>query len=279
VQVIDLLAGHPGQPMSFTDISRRLGLSRATCHAVLTTLTDAGYVLRNEDKTFLLGPSLVAVGRSAEASYPRAPEVRQMIVELVAQTGRSCVLTATNGASLTVLGYEGEPPRGDHVTTGSGVPFAAPFGVVHAAWASDAVVARWVQRGVEMGAGAFERVAELLRGVRERGFSVAPFDKDRRRLWELFALAQRNLVSDDLRQLIARASGPVGHDHLWAEITDLPTVAVSSISSPVFAAPGRVTFALHLEVLDEALPSSELRHLIEQVVATATGASDHLQKG
>jgi DNA-binding IclR family transcriptional regulator len=279
VQVIDLLANHPGEAMSFTDIARRLELSRATCHALLTSLTDAGYVLRNDDKTFLLGPSLVAIGRSAERSYPHIPAVREMIAELVAETGRSCVLTATNGTLLTVLGYEGEPPRGDHAPSGSRVPFAAPFGVAHAAWSSDAVVARWVERGAEMGAGVFERVGDLLREVRERGFSISPLDTQRRQLWELFELVQKNLLSDDLRQLIARSSGPIGRDYLWEEIAHRERVAVSSISSPVFSAPGRTTFALHLEVLEEDLPFDELGRLAGGLLATAQRASSYVGSG
>jgi DNA-binding IclR family transcriptional regulator len=273
--VLDLLANHPGEPMSFTDIARRLALSRATCHALLTSLTDAGYVLRNDDKTYLLGPSLITIGRSAERSYPHVPAVRSIIAELVEDTGRSCVLTAVNGTVLTVLGYEGDPPQGEHAPGGNRIPFAAPFGVAHAAWANDAMIRRWVDRGAEIGAGRFDRTDQLLREVRERGFSVSPLERERRQLWELFELVQKDLLSDDLRQLIARSSGSIGHDYLSDQIQG-PTVAVSSISSPVFSAPGRTTFALHLEVLDDALPVEDLEDLARRLVATAQRSSEHI---
>jgi DNA-binding IclR family transcriptional regulator len=276
VLVLDLLANHPGEPMSFTDIARRLDLSRATCHALLTSLTDAGFVLRNDDKTYLLGPSLITIGRSAERSYPHVPAVRSIIAELVAETGRSCVLTAVNGAAITVLGYEGEPPQGEHAPGGNRIPFAAPFGVVHAAWASDAMVGRWVERGAEIGAGRFLHTEDLLAEVRRRGYSVSPLEVERRQLWELFELVQKDLLSDDLRQLIARSSGPIGHDYLWDEIVDRDRIAVSSISSPVFSSPGRTTFALHLEVLDDALPFAELQRLADLVLATSGRASAHI---
>jgi DNA-binding IclR family transcriptional regulator len=276
VMVLDLLANHPGEPMSFTDIARRLALSRATCHALLTSLTDAGYVLRNDDKTYLLGPSLITIGRSAERSYPHVPAVRSIIAELVEETGRSCVLTAVNGTVLTVLGYEGEPPQGEHAPGGNRIPFAAPFGVAHAAWANEAMVRRWVDRGAEIGAGRFGQTDQLLHEVRERGFSVSPLERERRQLWELFELVQQDLLSDDLRQLIARSSGSIGHDYLAEEIFGRPTLAVSSISSPVFSAPGRTTFALHLEVLDDALPVADLQDLAGRLVATARRASDHI---
>ncbi|HEX7094963.1 MAG TPA: helix-turn-helix domain-containing protein [Acidimicrobiales bacterium] len=275
VRVLDLLGNHPGEPMSFTDIARRLELSRATCHAVLTSLTDAGYVLRNDDKTFLLGPSLIALGRSAERSYPHFPAVRSIIAELAAETNRSCVLTAVNGAVLTVLGYEGKPPQGEHSAAGNRIPFAAPFGVAHAAWATEDAVRQWVDRGAEIGAGRFEQTDQLLTEVRKRGFSVSPLERERRQLWELFELVQKGLLSDDLRQLIARSTGPIGHDYLWEEI-NRPTVPVSSISTPVFSAPGRTTFVIHLEVLDNALPRAELRRLAGRLVATAQRCSEQI---
>jgi DNA-binding IclR family transcriptional regulator len=273
VLVLDLLANHPGEPMSFTDISRRLSLSRATCHALLASLTDAGYIMRNDDKTYLLGPSLIAVGRSAERSYPYVPAVREVVTELVERTNRSCVLTVTDGTTLTVLDYEGQPPRGEHTPHGNRVPFAAPFGVVLAAWSGESMLERWAERGAEMGAGRFERSAQLLQEVRERGYSASPMDPERRQLWELFELAQKDLVSDDLRRMISRARGAIGHDYLWEELAGRDHVAVSSVSSPVFAAPRRAAFAIHLEILDEHLPFAELERLAAEVVATAQRAS------
>jgi DNA-binding IclR family transcriptional regulator len=273
VLVLDLLANHPGEPMTFTDISRRLDLSRATCHALLASLTDAGYIMRNADKTYLLGPSLIAIGRSAERSYPYVPAVREVVATLVEKTDRSCVLIVTDGTTLTVLDYEGESPRGEHAPHGNRVPFAAPFGVVLAAWSGESMLERWVDRGAEMGAGRFERSAQLLYEVRERGYSASPLDPERRQLWELFELAQKDLVSDELRRMISRSNGPIGHDYLWEELEGRDHVAVSSISSPVFAASGRAAFAIHLEILDEHLPFVEFERLAAEVVATAERAS------
>lgn len=278
IQVIELLAKEPGVRMSYTEIAQRLGLSWATCHAVLTSLTAAGFLLRGEDKRFVLGPSLVAAGRAAERSIAYGPEIREMISDLSARTGKSCLLTAKSGESLVNLGGEAS---GASVTMGGRrVPFAAPFGVIHAAWSSRPIVERWRERGTEMGAGESDRVDQLLDEVRERGFSISPLDKDRRHLWELFELVQRGLLSDELRELIARSSGPVGRDYLWSEVTSAEALSVSSISAPIFRSPGQsVAASLHLEVLDDSVSPQQLDDLVGAVVEVAAAATAGIVAG
>ncbi|VWX46503.1 IclR family transcriptional regulator [Novosphingobium sp. 9U] len=63
--ILNFIADHPGQAFALTDLVRALKLSRATCHALLTGLVDVGYLYRTGDKTYVLGPALAAIGRTA----------------------------------------------------------------------------------------------------------------------------------------------------------------------------------------------------------------------
>src|SRR6202008_2133818 len=70
VALLNFLAAHTDQEWSLSELARRLHLNKATAHAMLTPLTDPGYVLRHPvEKTFTLGPAVIAVGN--------APAVRQ----------------------------------------------------------------------------------------------------------------------------------------------------------------------------------------------------------
>lgn len=80
--ILNFIADHPGQAFALTDLVRALKLSRATCHALLTGLVDVGYLYRTTDKTYVLGPALAAIGRTAAAHFSplqvAQPEMRSL---------------------------------------------------------------------------------------------------------------------------------------------------------------------------------------------------------
>lgn len=83
--ILNFIADHPGQAFALTDLVRALKLSRATCHALLTGLVDVGYLYRTSDKTYVLGPALVALGRTAAEHFSplqiAQPEMRRLADE------------------------------------------------------------------------------------------------------------------------------------------------------------------------------------------------------
>src|SRR3546814_10662225 len=85
VSILNFFADHPEQSFTLTDLVRALKLSRATCHALLTGLVEAGYLYRSHDKSYVLGPTLDAIGRIADPhSSPlqiTQPEMRALADE------------------------------------------------------------------------------------------------------------------------------------------------------------------------------------------------------
>ena len=80
--ILNFIADHPGQAFALTDLVRALKLSRATCHALLTGLVEVGYLYRTSDKTYVLGPALTAIGRTAAEHFSplqvAKPEMRSI---------------------------------------------------------------------------------------------------------------------------------------------------------------------------------------------------------
>ncbi len=80
--ILNFIADHPRQSFALTDLVRALKLSRATCHALLTGLVDVGYLYRTSDKTYVLGPALAAIGRTAAEHFSplqvAQPEMRKL---------------------------------------------------------------------------------------------------------------------------------------------------------------------------------------------------------
>src|SRR5207245_4534029 len=120
VAVLNLLAAHPQQRYTLSEIARDLKLNKATLHAILGALTDEGYLVRDPAaKSYALGPALVALGNSAVSTYPAAecavPEMRALTDEL----GLDCVASAAISDEIVILARAGVP---------------RPFGVYIQAW-------------------------------------------------------------------------------------------------------------------------------------------------
>lgn len=270
VGVLEVLAAHPGQPLSFTEILREVGLSRATCHAVLVSLNEAGYVIRHGERSYVLGPAVAAIGRSAEASFPYVPAIRHLVQDLVAESGHPCALTSVSDDWVIVLDHAGALAGPDHLRRGNQVPFVAPYGTVHAAWSHPTVRNHWLSGGAIPSA----QLKRLLSQVQQRGFSVSPFDEARRHLRELLALIKKDVLSQDLRRLVERASGPVSRDYLDGEMDMARSLAVSSVSCPVFDENQRVTFAIHLEILEDKVSRDDLVAYARAIRHTAANATE-----
>ena len=170
--ILNFIADHPGQAFALTDLVRALKLSRATCHALLTGLVDVGYLYRTSDKTYVLGPALAAIGRTAAAHFSplqiAQPEMRQLADTFDVVCGAyflegDTVHLRDRAASLSHVGYP-IPLGNRHTLTESLAP------VFYAGSRQDAL--QWFARRFD---GEHERSARFeatIDFVAERGFGV-----------------------------------------------------------------------------------------------------------
>ena len=173
VAILNFFAAHPGQSFILTDLVRALRLSRATCHALLAGLVDAGYLYRTPDKSYVLGPALISIARIAHEHlspmHVAQPEMRvladefDVICSAFFREGDDVVERARAAA---VSHLELSIPQGARLR------LRAPFGAVYYAWSSPEVAEAWLNEASLPAAPEHRtRMMEGMVFTREHGYS------------------------------------------------------------------------------------------------------------
>ena len=275
VALINLLVSHPGEGFTLSEIARRLRVSKATCHPMLTALTAAGFLVRHPTRrTFRLGPALIAAGQTAAAGFPALEAARPALLEVSEQLGLTCLAVAPAGDHLLLVDQAWDPRRDvPHLRVGQELPFRAPWGSIFVAWAHADEVTAWTARAGAQG----DRYAEALAVVRQRGYSVelqaAPAD----RLRAIVAALADTVAGGDREALAARLLHELGgeHDTLLSGIEPERRYTIGSVAAPVFDGRGRVVLGLSLVGFSEALTGAavaETGHRLRTATATITAA-------
>ena len=254
VAILNFLAAHPDDAFTLSELCRRVGITKATAHAMLNALADAGYLLRHPtDKTFTLGPALIAVGSAAAArrmevvDYARE-EMRRLADALRVQV----VATIAMGEEIVVLAREGtaEPFRVT-LDVGQRLPLVPPIGTVFVAWSPPSEIDRWLRRaGKDVTVAQVDRYRAAVDAVRRRGWSVG-------------VEVPVPLASETLLEELA-------HDeYLLLELEKAHTYRLSHISAPVFGPDGSVVLALNLLGFPGLLRAEQVPELADRLVAAA----------
>lgn len=175
IAVLNFFVEHPTQAFTLTDLVKSLRLSRATCHALLATLVDTGYLYRKPDKSYVIGPALVAAGRTARAYYSPLEIAREEMRSLADEYDAICtalfrekeeIVLRDRAGGMSHLGWL--PPIGQRIN------MMTLWGGLSLAWESDATILDWINR-VEIDPASEERARALdaMRAARERGYFFA----------------------------------------------------------------------------------------------------------
>jgi DNA-binding IclR family transcriptional regulator len=153
-------------------VVRRLGLTQATTHAILTTLCARGWASRDPvDKTFSLGPALAAVAAQLDTARPLAHTARSAVLQLADEFGYAASVVERFGDSLVITAFE-DAGQQSGAAPGDRIRYAPPFGVAFAAWDTEDQQHAWIQRGTATNSALARRLEEVLARTRERGFDV-----------------------------------------------------------------------------------------------------------
>ncbi|OCB59034.1 transcriptional regulator [Mycobacterium vulneris] len=248
LDVIELLAGSGDKRLRFSDIVGALDLTQATTHAILKTLCDRGWLIRDPaDKTFALGPALAVVAARTEASRPLAHAARIAAQELSEQLGFAASVVERAGTELVITAFEGAGPGGPPTDR---IRYAPPFGVAFAAWDSPAEQRAWIDRAPTASAALTERLVEVLAQTRDRGFDVDWTTPDLTRAAQVVGALPSDGLPDHVRDIT---------DQLLAEFTTMglapaddaarTSQPVATIAAPVFDAQGGVALILSVHPL------------------------------
>src|SRR6516162_11354978 len=113
IDIIEFLSLFPERGFTLSEIVRATQINIASCYAVLNRLTERGYLTRSpEEKTYTIGPSLIAVGQAGLKSQPLIARARSAAEELVRELDIPVLLSTVVGAEiLAVLALENADGR------------------------------------------------------------------------------------------------------------------------------------------------------------------------
>ena len=176
--ILDLLMANPQQAFGLTEMTRRLNLNKATCHAILTTMANYGFLVQHpKTKAYRLGPSIIAAGNAAFAQFPVLEYARPELESLQSDLDIGFAVTARSKLHLVLLAlYGSATPLIDSFQLGLRLPNTAPVAACFTAFSPAKQLEDWLTRAHESRGGYNEKLDQKLRvaviGIRARGFEV-----------------------------------------------------------------------------------------------------------
>jgi DNA-binding IclR family transcriptional regulator len=280
VLVLDFLARHPLERFGLSELARRLDVSKPTCLGIVTTLTDAGYLVRDAaDKTYRLGPALITLGHNAQESMRVSPAAREELRRLSADFRTTAALSGVIDDRITLLELVAPPGADVTVQVGQSYPFAPPVGLMFVLW-DDEAVRDWLAREPTMPLRSdTQRLDRVIAECRAAGYLVERRTPAGRRLYALMAGMSTNLP-DELRALLGEMISDIGERvYLRSEATAAERrrarIDISVISAPVYDHHGRQAMVVSLQI-GRALTDVEITERARGLMAAADALTTQL---
>lgn len=267
VAVLDFLARYPHDRFGLSEIARRVGLAKPTTLGIVTTLTEAGYLVRDSpNKTYRLGPSLITLGRIAQESMRVGPIAHAELRRLSAAFGTTAALSAVVDDRITLLELVGPPGVELGVGVGQSYPFAPPVGLMFVLW-DDEALRSWLDKTPAIPLPTdTKRLDRVITECRSEGYLVERLTPAGRRLYALMA-GMSSRLPDELQALMAELVSDVGERvHLRSDMADGgPSVNrrrhdVSVISAPVYDRHHRQVMVMSLQIGHSLTDAQIVRH-------------------
>jgi len=268
VAVLELLAGHPDERFTLSEVARRCQLNKATAHALLSALAERGVLLRHPDeKRYSLGPRLVTIGDAARRGYSAIDFAPRVLAALSQETGLWARAWRESGDLVACVSQVG-PPVGSPGGSPARMPMVPPVGVLFMAWSDAPTVEAWLARAPA--SEAVPPTLEALPAIRRRRFSVMLSSPDWRRLSGSAPVtgevADGDNASPGRSLLVAVARQAL----LVPEIDDDRSYLAADVAAPVFDAAGEVVLTVSVTLPDDqTMAGARLRALGERIVAVA----------
>jgi DNA-binding IclR family transcriptional regulator len=243
--ILGLLAEQPGRELTASQVAARLGMSKATCFAILVCLTRL-HLLRRDParKTYGLGPELVHLGWASIEQGPGIAVARGEMFGLARDLDVGCFVCRLVDDDMVILDRAGTEVGAFDLPALDALVVAArpPLGSVFFAWSSPEEIDAWLTRA---GGATTERDLEVnrraLSAIRARGYSIGGGMEVQLQLEQLLErlgttdgadrLALALTLADLVRGTPAGVDGAVRHP-------------ISHLLAPAFDASGAVALTL-----------------------------------
>ncbi|MCB9442285.1 MAG: helix-turn-helix domain-containing protein [Mycolicibacterium sp.] len=269
VAILDFMAEHPHDRFGLSELARHVGLAKPTCLGIVTTLTESGYLVRDSrDKTYRLGPSLIALGHIAQESMRVSPAAREELRRLSGTFSTTAALAAVVDDRITLLELVGPPGADVGVRVGQSYPFAPPVGLMFVLWDDDAL-RDWLSRAPTIPLRTdTQRLDRVIAECRTAGYLVERLTPGGRRLYALMA-GMSSKLPDELRALLGELISDIGERvYLRSEAEARQRHDISVISAPVYDHHRRQIMVVSLQI-GRAMTDSEIARHAKGLTATA----------
>ena len=275
VAILELLAAHPGDRFTLSEVARRCSLNKATAHALLAALSERGILLRHPDeKRYSLGPRLVEIGAAAQRGYTAIDFAPAALDRLSVATGRWSRAFSRREDWIATVAQARAPADVDPLDPVA-LPLTPPLGALWMAWSDRPSVEAWLARAAAADAVGPSQAA--LPAIRHAGYAVTRASPELRLLSRPVPPAgsaataadrrQRRPTPDEVRTLLAA----IGRQHLLlTDVDDAGIYRIADVAAPVFDASGAVALVVAVSGLDDGdVRGTEIRDLGTRVAATA----------
>src|ERR1700722_3102916 len=253
ISVIALLVSRPDHEFKLSEVVNELGISKATCYAVIRALLDAGYVVRSpRTKGYLLGPALIAAGRAAELAFPAVRMAGPTVRHVAQKHGVECVASIMENGFITVIDWASPNPTSNHALSwshvGQRVPLVPPFGAVQVAWMDARHIKEWL--GLAPPLNNVDDLRAALDAVRKRGYDIQSENASLGRFRDALAIFDGKQLSEEMQDAIDLLMSKIGQvEYLPNRLRADRRYSVNAVSAPVFNSGGHpvLTLSMHVE--------------------------------
>lgn len=272
LEVIELFTSFPERTFTFSEVIRATKINTASCHAILNVLTEKGYLLRSEiNKSYQLGPSLIAAGQVARQALPLVARAEQAAHRLFDDLGLPVLLsTMVGGEIATILSLQDEAGHDAGMRNGERLPVIPPLGVPFLAWGPEEEVENWLKRrSPPLLAEARELLLRDLQLTRQHGYHVHMRSPSLNGIGTLIAEMSRSNSINDYKEKVNKAV--YSFDNLFHQPDRFDPDAPYSpqlISAPIFDQNGKVALNLGIGGFQEAITGEVLMNYAERLTRT-----------
>lgn len=269
MDIIDFLAAFPTRAFTLSEIARAAKINVASCHAVLSALVGRGYATRSADeKSYRLGPALVAVGHAAIKSQPLLVRAQDAAKKLSRDLGLAVLLTTQAGDDILAVSAVAAPSgKSPSMRVGERIPLVPPIGAPFLAWSSQEAIDAWIGRMAPAGNRKFvEEWRQDLALVRRRGYQVTLRTANSSSVATLMA----NVASS--RKAPEYKDRAIEQIHAWDErifhpraIEAKESYLVALIAAPIFDLDRGVVFCLCLVGFSERINGAKIKSYADRL--------------
>jgi DNA-binding IclR family transcriptional regulator len=279
--ILDLLMANPHQAFGLTEMTRRLNLNKATCHAILTTMSNYGFLVQHpKTKAYRLGPSIIAAGNAAFAQFPVLEYARPELESLGSELDVGFAVTGRSKTHVVLLGLYGSASSLiDQFQLGLRLPNTAPIGACFTAWSPAKNLELWLTRCHEARGEYNEKLDQRLRmsviSIRARGYEIILKTRAEQELHRNLEQIQNAWNLKDLEEITQNYQRALCDEYIHLDrFEPRSRYEVSAINVPVFAYKQMPAVNFAAGSFGKPISGAEIEKLAEQMRGAAERISE-----